>query len=167
MNTYSNEKPSGYSTHRSSIRSLKRRTPVSEHPLFPTCDGECWQGGRDLNARQQITLQFLEAYFDINMAYARLVALRKRFVSKVPVAQERKLLREIERTIVAREKLEDLHASHGVFVTPSYRDGFTIDLRFSDGRSAPKRPPVVSSASVRIVIPLPPGFRSTLAKANT
>jgi len=92
--------------------------------------------------------------------------LRKRHGAKVPRVQERTVLMEIERAIVAREKLEDRYASRGVFVTPVYRDGFTIDLRFTDRKSGPPNsgPVIVSSASVRITIPLPPGFCAKLCK---
>jgi hypothetical protein len=155
--------------HSMSSRSSKRYCRNSEHPLFPMCDGERWQNGHAPNSRQRVKAQFLEAYFQINLAYARLVALRKRHAPVVPKASERRLLREIERTLVAREKLEDFHARRGVSVRPVYREGFTIDLKFSDRESAlPKAPPlIVSSASVRIAIPMPPGFSAYRAKTNT
>jgi hypothetical protein len=168
VKAYSKKKSPRPLVDRGQARKRKRTIADSEHPLFPTCDGQPWRNSPELDARQQAKREFLEAYFRINRAYARLVALRKRHRRKVPGVQEHAIIKEIERRIVAREKLEDLYAPRGVFVTPAYRDGFTVDLRFCDGRNdRPKGSIVVSSASVRITIPLPPGFNAERAEANS
>jgi hypothetical protein len=110
--------------------------------------------------------QFLQAYFRINQAYARLVALRKKRGATVPHALERPILLEIERTLVAREKLEDRHASRGVIATPVYRRGFTVDVRFAGAHTARRQGGaiIISSASVRITIPLPAALRAKPCK---
>src|SRR5262249_52589944 len=140
--------------------------PGSDHPLFPTCDGQRWHSCPHPDSREEAKGRFLEAYFQINLAYARLVALRERHGAKVPRAHERKVFIAIERTNVARENLQDRYASQGEYGTPRYRDGFTTGLRLTDRKSRrPNGDPVMlSSASVRITIPVPPGFHAKSCK---
>lgn len=107
---------------------------------------------------QQWRGQFLEAYFVINLAYARLVALRKSY-RRVPRQLENSALRALEEAIQAREKLEDQAAPYGLIASPVYQDGFTIDVRFSDVQTARAQaaPALTSSASVllKILVPSP------------
>jgi hypothetical protein len=169
MTTSSIKKSPGLATQAGQGRKGQRDRSDSDHPLFPAFNGQRWQDHGGLDSKQRVQRQFLEAYFQINLDYARLVALRKRHGPKVPNARQRRILMGIERALVAREKLEDLFASRGVFATPVYRDGFTIDLRFTDGQSGRTKgsPTIVSSASVHIIFPLPQGFTQNRAKTNS
>ena len=135
-----------------------------DHPLYPACDGERSKDQRRADPQKRIKRQFLEAYFRINLAYARLVAWR----AKQPPSgkSERAILREIEKALLHREGLEDRYAARGVVATPAYSEGFTVNVLFSDVHSAQRgRVLIASSSTVRISIPLPAGLRSKLCKS--
>jgi hypothetical protein len=154
------------STSRATPNTASHRAVDFNHPLFPACDGEPWRSSRTSDPQEKLKREFLEAYFRINLAYARLVELRKKRRSTTPLPAERSRLIEIEKALVAREKLEDRHASRGLIATPVYHHGLTVNVRFADARTARSKAgaTVTSSASVRISIPLPPGLRAKLCK---
>jgi hypothetical protein len=135
--------------------------------LFPMCDGAPWTDERAAGPNGRFKLQFLEACWRINQAYDRLVALRKSpgFASTNP--RERRLLRQIETAIVARERIEDRHAARGIVASLVYREGFTVDVRFCDVHTARERGSVsiTSSSSVRLNIALPTGLRARACKS--
>jgi hypothetical protein len=155
-------------------KALKRHSSLKElgpgHPLYPDCDGKPWNN-QGADSRSKVISQFVEAYFRINLAYAQLLAFRKkrRAASQTPksLAIERIILQEIEKAIVFREALEDRYASRGILATPVYRDGMTVDVRFSDFQTGQQQggPLIISSSSVRITIKLPAGLRSKLCKS--
>jgi hypothetical protein len=157
----------------SKSRALSRKSSLKElgpgHPLYPNCDGKPWNN-RGGDSQSTVKFQFVEAYFRINLAYAQLLAFRKkrRPPSATPKAfgMERTLLQQIEKAIVFREALEDRYAPRGILATPVYRDGFTVDVRFTDFQTGQQQggPLIISSSSVRITIPLPAGLRSKLCK---
>lgn len=144
----------------------KRGTTGPSHSLFPACDGEPWRSSDRSGPQWKVKREFLDAYFQINLAYARLVALRRKRPSTAPHAGERRILLQIEEALVARDRLEDQHAARGLIATPVYLDGFTTEVRFTDANTARVRRGaiVTSSASVRINIPLPPEVRAKLCK---
>jgi len=136
-----------------------------DHPLYPACDGERWSNHRRDDPEKSVKRQFLEAYFRINLAYARLVAFRTKH-SQSAKPRERAILQEIEKALVHREGLEDRYAARGIAATPVYSSGFTVDLLFNTVHTGQRgRPLIASSASVRITIPLPVGLRSKLCKS--
>ena len=138
------------------------------HRLYPACDGEPWKNREPSDPQTTVKRQFLDAYFRINLAYARLVAFRKKGRSQSPTPKafrmERAILRQIEKAIVSREALEDRYAPRGVVATPVYSDGFTVDVRFTDVQTGQQAPLIASSSSVRITIALPAALRSKLCK---
>jgi hypothetical protein len=137
------------------------------HPLYPRCDGEPWQRNGANDLRTKVQRRFLDAYFRINLAYAKLVALRGRWRSRPPRVAEHKLLRKIEEALVAREVLAERHACRGVVAIPVYRDGFTVDVRFSDAQTGQERGHwlVASSSSVRLTFGLPVELRRKMCKS--
>jgi hypothetical protein len=143
------------------------RQSTWRHRLFPSCDGEPW-GKADASSQEgKVKLAFLEAYFRINLAYARLLAARfRRTPGSAPRPSERRILLQIEKALVARDRLEDNHAARGLIATAVNLDGFTIDVRFTDAGTAQARRDAIitSSAAVRITIPLPLEVRAKLCK---
>lgn len=138
---------------------------TSDHPLYPLSDGEPWKRNEKPDQRTLVKRQFLDAYFRINLAYAKLVALRKKWRARPPKAAEHTLLRKIEEALVARERLEDHHACRGVIATPVYQNGFTVSLLFSDAHAGQDRGRfVTSSSSLRLHFALPPGLRTKPCK---
>jgi len=80
---------------------------------------------------------------------------------------ERTLLQQIEKAIVFREALEDRCAPRGILATPVYRDGFTVDVRFTDFQTGQQQGVRYHQlSSVRIIIPLPAGFAQSCAKTD-
>ena len=104
--------------------------------------------------------RFARTYHRINLAYADLLAARRR--GSRPA--ERRAMQAIERTLIAREKLEDEQAVRGLVVTPKYLDGFAVDLVFhGPGRGRPVAARVRSSASLLLRL-YPP--RRPFTRAN-
>src|SRR5512139_2621300 len=103
-----------------------RREPSFKPALFPSCDGQdASRQGRE-GRLPKVKLHFLAAYYRINAAYAALVAQRKSRGGKSASKKERRLLQRIEEAIVAKERLEDRHAPHGIVASPVYRDGYAV-----------------------------------------
>jgi hypothetical protein len=107
--------------------------------------------------------RFLEAYFLINLAYARLVALRREHNRRVPKRLKQAVLKAIEQAIADREKLEDQAAPYGFLAVPVYERGFAVDIRFSDVHTA-SRPVAASSASVLLQFRVPLPLSATSCK---
>ena len=155
------------------LKSNKRaRKPAAahgnfNHPLYPRADDERSDHSGEPPRPTQVRRQFLDAYFRINLAYAKLVALRARWRSRPPKAAETALLRKIEEALVAREALENRHACRGFIAAPIYRDGYAVQLLFSDSHAGLERGRVLvaSSSCVRLNIALPDGVRSELCKS--
>jgi|SoiMethySBSTD1v2_1073268.scaffolds.fasta_scaffold465429_2 hypothetical protein len=149
----------------SKSRVQKRASPARntdpQHPLYPQCDGKPWESNGSTDRSAAVRRQFLDAYFRINVAYAKLVALRSKWPSHPPKAKERSALQGIEMALLARAALDDCHASRGLVATPVYRDGFTVNVLFSDALTGPGRGYLVmaSSSSVRLTFTLPAGLQ--------
>ena len=153
-------------------QSVRRRpAPASlrgpNHPLFPACDGQPWKAKPAQEAmRSRVQREFLDAYFRVNLAYARLARWRKTARKLAGSGRDRVLLRAVEKAILNRERVEDRHAPRGWAVTPVYSDGYAVDLKFCDAITARRsRQPVNYSASCVIRIPLPAGLRAHLCKS--
>jgi hypothetical protein len=147
-------------------RKLTGKAGRSDASLYPQARGRLWDPNKPSPEGDRVQRQFLDAYFRINKAYAKLVALRTQWDSRPPKAAERALLRKIEQALVAREALEDRHACRGLIATPVYRDGFAVEILFSDAHAAHENGRVLgaSSSSVRFAIPLPAALRAKLCK---
>jgi|SoiMethySBSTD1v2_1073268.scaffolds.fasta_scaffold796666_2 hypothetical protein len=148
-------------------RNGKAMAGLTQHSLYPKADDHLWTEKAPSARRARVQRQFLDVYFQINLAYAKLVALRAKWRSRPPKAAERALLRKIEESLVAREALEDRHACRGVIATPVYRDGFTVEVLFSDVHAGlkPGGALVGSSSSVCLNFRLPAALRAKLCKS--
>jgi len=155
---------------KSAVRQPKRNGKVKAvrppHALYPEANDQLWKAKAPSAQRARVQRQFLDVYFQINLAYAKLVALRTKWRSRPPKAAERALLLQIEEALVAREALEDRHACRGLIATPVYLDGLTVEVLFSDAHAGLERGRtlVASSSSICLKIPLPAGFRAKLCK---
>lgn len=125
---------------------------------YPYCNGAPWTNQASPDATEKIKRQFLDAHFQINLTYARLVEFRKRCGTQVPKAVERRFLQKIEQALVACERLEDKYADRGIFATPIYHNGFVVDLRFGGVASKKVDEPIILS-SATIVLNLTPSQR--------
>jgi len=132
--------------------------------LVPTCDGKplAQLKGADTNAKTLWNLkrEFVDVYHVVNRHYAKLREHRARRPTERDQPSERLLLQKIETALIAKENLENRSAARGISVTPVYRDGFTIDLRFQHPGAA-KYLVAGSSASRFVTLSLPPEFELT------
>ncbi|HTL55812.1 MAG TPA: hypothetical protein VL361_09040 [Candidatus Limnocylindrales bacterium] len=114
----------------------------------------------DASARnERVMLEFLAVYYELNCQYAALLEERKNSRASAQTRRELELLRAIERTLIARDRLEDRYAPYGVIAEPIIEKGFTIDVIFSfgnvDARGLPRSECL--SVTAYVPIPLPPG----------
>lgn len=107
----------------------------------------------------RIILEFLAVYYDLNCQYAALLQVRKGLKSAGRTRTEAEHLLAIERSLIARDRLEDRYAPCGVIAEPVIEKGFTVDVTFSfgnvDARGRPRSEFLTVTAYVPI--PLPPG----------
>src|SRR5262249_19050206 len=91
--------------------------------------------------------------------YAALLEIRREPKSAGQASKESEQLKAIEKTLIARDRLEDHYAPFGVIAEPLIEKGFTVDVTFSfgnvDARGRPRSEGIKITAYVPI--PLPPG----------
>jgi hypothetical protein len=127
--------------------------------FYPTANG---QAGPDVGANEpndQITLEFLAAYYRLNLGYVQLVEARK---SPDPIRRremEKECLQSIEKVLILRDSLEDRYAPFGVIADPVVKDGFTVDLKIQFGNvdAAGRRRTETYTLTAYVPIPLPQG----------
>jgi len=109
----------------------------------------------------RIKLQFLEAYYDLNCAYARLFAARQEAESPARREAEKKLLQNVERLLIMRDGLEDQYAPLGVIAEPVVKDGFTVNVILSFGNmdAAGRLRSELYTITASLPVPLPKGFK--------
>jgi hypothetical protein len=100
---------------------------------YPAANGKEAPPVRAEEQNDRITLEFLAAYYHLNCAYAKVVELRKHPKTPERMQAERACLQEIEKGLIARDRLEDHYASLGVITDPVSENGFTRDVRISFG----------------------------------
>src|SRR5262245_52730713 len=107
----------------------------------------------------RLMLEFLAVYYDLNCQYATLLQLRKEPKSAGQASTESEHLRAIEKTLIARDRLEDHYAPFGVIAEPLVEKGFTVDVTFSFGNvdARGRRRSEGISITAYVPIPLPPG----------
>jgi hypothetical protein len=129
--------------------------------LRPTCDGKLCTGRPNSDVTKTLLGEaknaLVNAYSVVNERYAALRAHRDVPRDSDDPAVERHLLRRIEKALLNKEKLENRYAAYGITVTPVFREGFTIDLRFQHPGSE-KYLVAGSSASRFVALSLPDGF---------
>jgi hypothetical protein len=141
-------------------RQANRKEPEFNPRLFPSCDSRPLAVAPKTERWLAVKREFLDAYYRVNVAYAKLLARRKDRRGDGNEREERPILRAIEQAILAKEAVEDRFASRGIIATPIYRNGFAVDVRFQLPGSLPPRPvAVISSAACTISFALPRRLR--------
>ena len=110
-----------------------RSLPDFEPRHYPQVNGEVPPVPDTTERNDWIKVEFAAAYYALNCAHARIVALRQEPDSAARRTEEKKLLQEIERLLIARDDLEDFYAPFGVIAEPTVKEGFTVDLNLSFG----------------------------------
>jgi hypothetical protein len=148
-------------------KELKARVRHWAHPLFPRAAGQGLNWRESFDPRKPWVVEFLQAYFRINLAYARLIAVRKSRGNRLPKHVKASRVAAIEKAIANREKLEDRYAAQGLMATPVYKNGLVVELHFVDVHTARVQaaPCIKSSAFVRLNFSLPAGLRTKTCKS--
>ena len=128
------------------------KLPRPPRDLKPTCDGKRYRDNGKRDTLSVARRQFVKAYQRINQAYARLLDWRERRNGKPKSPRaEHRLLRAIEKAIVAREALDARYAPQGFLGQPLYQNGFTIDVSLIHGnRPRHRLAKVRSSAQITL-----------------
>jgi hypothetical protein len=135
-----------------------REAPDFRAGLYPTANAKPAPPPGATEPHDQLMLEFLAAYWEINRAHARLLEVRAQAPSETQ-PQERAALQQIETALRHRDALEDFYAPYGIIAEPIMKDGSAMDIRFTfgdtDSAGQKRNQPRFSSAF--ITIPLPPG----------
>ena len=109
----------------------------------------------------RMKIEFLAAYYDLNCAYAQLVAVRQEAESPALRDAEKKLLQNVERLLIVRDGLEDRFAPLGVIAEPVVKDGFTVNVILSFGNvdAAGRLRSEMYTITACVPIPLPEGVK--------
>jgi hypothetical protein len=133
-----------------------RRRPGFIAALFPLANGALPSASADPR-NDSIVMAFLAAYYELNVRWTELRALRE---SAAPIEfprRERETLQAIEAALCQRDELEDRWAPHGIIAEPIMEDGLTRDILFTFGSvNAAGRfraQPFVSAASLSFPVP--------------
>lgn len=119
---------------------------------FPLCDGAKPPppGATDTVARRQI--EFLTAYYDLNVLYAKLEAVRRKR------GDARGLLNKIAEALRARDQLEDRYAPEGFIGEPEMDGLFFHNIKFSHARAGVAAPADEINFSLFVPLVLPKGL---------
>jgi hypothetical protein len=101
-------------------------------------------------ARRQI--EFLTAYYALNVLYAELEAVRRKRGDAQP------LLKKIAGALRARDELEDRYAPEGFLGEPEMDGLFFRNVKFSHARASATAPALESSFSLFVPLVLPKGL---------
>jgi hypothetical protein len=119
--------------------------------FFPLCDeGDAPPtGSTDAVARRQI--EFLAAYYELNVLYKELAEVRRRRAGAEPQ------LKKIAEALRARDALEDRYAPEGFIGEPEMDGLFVRNVRFSHARADAPDSRFGSSFSLFVPLKLPKG----------
>jgi hypothetical protein len=128
---------------------------------YPRVNGQEAPPPTATGRNDQIKLQFLAAYYDLNCEYARLVAARQEADSPERREAEKKSLQNVERLLIVRDGLEDQCAPLGVIAEPVAKDGFTVNVILSFGNvdAAGRLRSEQYTITASVPIPLPDGVK--------
>jgi hypothetical protein len=148
----------GYSSAESSgSMDLDPRSRTDFVPsLFPLANGAPPLASADPR-NDEVVMTFLAVYYEINIRWMELRALRDNARSPQFPQHERESLQAIEAALRQRDELEDRWAPHGIIAEPIMEDGLTRDILFTFGSvNAAGRfraQPFVSAASLSFQVP--------------
>jgi hypothetical protein len=138
-----------------------RGTPDFMARHYPTANGRKAPPVNSTDQNERITLEFLAAYYRLNLEYLRLVEVRKNPNLKQRANAESACLQNVEKVLIVRDSLEDRYAPFGVIADPVVKDGFTVDLKIQFGNvdAAGRRRTECYTITAYVPIPLPKGAR--------
>ena len=138
-----------------------RNRPDFQPQHYPRVNGQEAPPPAATERNDRIKLEFLAAYYDLNCAYAQLVALRQEAESPARREAEKRLLQNVESLLIIRDGLEDGFAPSGVIAEPVVKDGFTMDLITSFGNvdAAGRLRSEMYTITACVPIPLPQGVK--------
>jgi hypothetical protein len=130
-------------------------------PHYPRVNGQEAPPPTATGRNDRIKLEFLAAYYDLNCAYARLLAVRQEADSPARREAEKKSLQNVERLLIVRDGLEDQYAPLGVIAEPVVKDGFTVNVILSFGNvdAAGRLRSEMYTLTACVPVPLPEGFK--------
>jgi len=124
--------------------------------LFPSANGAPPSASADPR-NDEVVMTFLAAYYEINIRWTELRAVRSHAGELSFLQEERAALQAIEAALRQRDELEDRWAPYGIIAEPIMEDGLTRDLLFTFGSvnlaGRFRAEPVVSSATLAFQIP--------------
>jgi hypothetical protein len=133
-----------------------RRLPGFVASLFPLANGAPPSASADPR-NDEVVMAFLLAYYEINLRWKALRAVRDRAGERDVLQEERAALQAIEAALRQRDELEDRYAPYGIIAEPIMEDGFARDIQFTFGSvNAAGRfraEPIVSSATLSFQVP--------------
>jgi hypothetical protein len=125
--------------------------------LFPLANGGPPPTTSADPRNDQIVMAFLAAYYEINVRWMELRAVRSCLETPERGQQERAALQAIESALCQRDELEDRWAPHGIIAEPIMEDGIARDILFTFGSvNAAGRfraQPIVSAANLSFQVP--------------
>jgi hypothetical protein len=130
-----------------------------EQTLVPRCDGQAVPAPDDTSARARMKREFAAVYHGINVLSRKLASVRATPGSPERLATEREVLQEIEKALLARDALDDGHASTGIIASPVFERGVVTDIYFT---MPGQRPGAASATSLCFTVTpapslIPPG----------
>lgn len=124
--------------------------------LFPLANGAPPSASADPR-NDEVVMAFLAAYYELNVRWMELGALRNSAHAPQFPQREREALQAIEAALRQRDELEDRWAPHGIIAEPIMEDGLTRDILFTFGSvNAAGRfraQPFVSAANLSFQVP--------------
>ncbi len=134
-----------------------RTSPGFVRSLFPLANGAPPAAASADPRNDQIVMTFLAAYYEINVRWMELRAVRSRPAAPGFLDQERATLQAIETALRQRDELEDLYAPHGIIAEPILEEGIARDILFTFGSVNAaglfRAQPIVSSANLSFHVP--------------
>lgn len=124
--------------------------------LFPLVNGAPPSVSADPR-NDEVVMAFLAAYYELNVRWTELRAVRGRAGESGFLKDERAALQAIEAALRQRDELEDRYAPYGIIAEPILEDGIARDLQFTFGSvnvaGRFRAQPVVSSANFSFRVP--------------
>jgi len=111
-----------------------RTFPGFRPELYPRLEGApAPTAAQDTNPALARKLAVLAAYYQINLCYQRLLAARK------AGTDERSALQELEKALLARDRLDDEFAVYGLVSSPEVVNGIIANVKFTaPGKTEPR-----------------------------
>src|SRR5881394_2781795 len=106
----------------SPINTDPRRLPGFVASLFPLANGAPPLASADPR-NDEVVMTFLAAYYEINVRWTALCAVRGRAAEHSFLQEERAALQAIEAALRERDELEDRYAPFGIIAEPIMEDG--------------------------------------------